>query len=860
MKKSTRCSSSCPDRVPHIPEVTVTQTDADAALEKRRKLAEMLRQRAAAPKDASLSLGQERLYRLARLNPDVPLYNVATAYRVRGALDVDALDRAVRRIEARHEILRTTFPAVDGAPVQRIAPTGTRGAVVARIDIAAQDIDAAVTREISLRFDLAEGPLWRLAVLRVGPDDHVLTLTMHHIVTDGWSYELIAKELAAFYAAEGQGANAAPDPLPIQYAAFADKQRAGLTGPGYEAQQTYWADRLSGDIPALRLPIDRPGPAGREAESHFFALPADLSAALSTLSQREGASLFMTLLAGFEALLNRSTGQEDLLLCTPVTGRHRAGSRDLIGYFNNILPMRLDVSGDPSLLGLLRRTRATSLEAFKNQDVPFQKNADLPALRRIPLSRLLFSLDMEWPPKLLLAGLDCDGIATDTGAADFDLSVSLWLADGRIAGNLRFKPSLFDKASVAALAQGLEVILTAMAQDPARRLGGLPRPACARLSPSPASPEGETPVAAAGRVADPAAALPRYALEMRLARLWEDAFERAPIGIRDDLQSLSVSSLAVAALAERIQTAFQTDIAVTEIFQAGTVERMAALLQARDAELARSPLAPIQPKGTKPPLFLCEGVGIYYPLAPHLGPDQPIYGLITETSESFPRVEDLAAHYVTALREIQPEGPYHLGGISFGGLVAFEMAQQLRAAGQETALLALMDTPGAGAFRPKPPFRRALGHAGNLMRHGLPYLRLKLGARAPGPGRMAGTGMPGGGSGAGEAGIRGLFQRSADAYAIRAYRGRITLFTLARRGAMSDSLVDPALAYVDPLLGWGAVASDGVERHELDGEHVTILREPYVRALADRLRDALARAGERTHDAADLPPAPILAP
>lgn len=815
-------------------------TQTDAALEKRRKLAEMLRKRAAAPKDMPLSVGQERLYRLARLNPDVPLYNVAVAYRLRGPLDADALARAVRAVEARHEILRTTFPTVDGAPVQRIAPGGAD--IFAQADIAAGDIDAVIGREVGRNFDLAAGPLWRAALLRIGAEDHVVTLTMHHIVTDGWSFEIFLKELRGFYAED-----AAPAPLPLHYAAYGEKQRAGLTGPDYEAERAYWAEHLAGDIPALHLPFDRPGPACRDAASFPIAIPPDLSRALTALSQREGATLFMTLLAGFEALLNRSTGQEDILLCTPVSGRHRAGSRDLIGYFNNILPMRLDASGDPSLLDLVRRTKATALGAFKNQNVPFQQSADLPALRRIPLSRLLFSLDMEWPPKFDLPGTGCEPIATDTGAADFDFSVSLWLADGRIMGNLRFKPSLFDKGTVAALADGYAAILAAMAETPERALSTLPQAAPARAMTAPPAP---------ARTEDPSANLPRSALELRLARVWEEVFERSPVGIRDDLQTLGASSLAVAALAERIQTEFQTDLSVTAIFQAGTVARMTALLQARDAGLARSPLAPIQPNGTKPPLFLCEGVGIYYPLAPHLGPDQPIYGLITETSESFPRVEDLAAHYLAAMREIQPEGPYRLGGISFGGLVAFEMAQQLHAMGQKTALLALMDTPGTGAFRLKPLIRRALGHAGNLMRHGLPYLRLKLGSHLPGFARKSpDEPMPG----AGHGDVRALFQRSADAYAIRPYHGRITLFTLARRGAMSDSLIDPALADVDPLLGWGPIASEGVERHELDGEHVTILREPYVRALAAHLRDCLARA-DAAPDALSPDPLPAMTP
>jgi thioesterase domain-containing protein len=799
-------------------------TDADAALEKRRKLAEMLRKRAAAPKDMPLSVGQERLYRLARLNPDVPLYNVAVAYQLRGPLDADAFARAVRSVEARHEILRTTFPTVDGAPVQRITPGGSR--IFAQADVAADGIDAAIGREIGQSFDLATGPLWRAALLRVGVEDHVLTLTMHHIVTDGWSYEIFLKELRGFYAAD-----AAPAPLSLQYAAYGEKQRAGLAGPDFEAEQAYWADHLAGDIPALRLPFDHAGPAGRDAASFPIALTPDLSQALADLSQREGATLFMTLLAGFEALLNRSTGQEDILLCTPVSGRHRAGSRDLIGYFNNILPMRLDASGDPSLLDLVRRTKTAALGAFKHQNVPFQQNADLPALRRIPLSRLLFSLDMEWPPKFDLPGAACEAIATDTGAADFDLSVSLWLAEGRIRGNLRFKPALFDKATVAVLADGYAAILSAMAVDPDRALSSLPHAAPARdLAPPPAA-----------RAGDPSANLPRSALEQRLARVWEEVFERHPIGLRDDLQSLGASSLAVASLAERIQQDFQTDLSVTAIFQAGTVERMAALLQSQGGGAAGSPLAPIQPKGGKPPLFLCEGVGIYYPLVPYLGANQPIYGLITEIAAEHPRVEDLAAHYIAAVREVQPEGPYYLGGISFGGLVAFEMAQQLRAMGQDVALLALLDTPGTGAYRMKPPVRRALGHAGNLMRFGWPYLQLKLGRRFPGLMRKAGdSGQRVRSSGADDY-VRSLFEQSADAYVVKPYAGRITLFTLAHRDAMSDALIDPALADVDPLLGWGAVSQGGVARHELDGEHITILREPYVRALGEELHRCLSR-------------------
>ena len=263
--------------------------------------------------------------------------------------------------------------------------------------------------------------------------EHILVLTMHHIVSDGWSFDLFLKELSALYRAFE---TASIDPLvelSIQYCEYAERQRASFADAEFEGQRRYWADQLAGSIEPLRLPADRSksNEDHRAAASFPLALSSELSQALVNLSQQQSATLFMTLLTGFGALLHGSTQQEDLLLCTPVTGRHRPQSKELIGYFNNILPMRLDLSGDPSLLDLLRRTRRVALDAYNNQDVPFHWNAELPALRRIPLSRLLFSLDMEWPPKLDLAGLDCEPIAVDTGAADFDLSVSRGRAAGR---------------------------------------------------------------------------------------------------------------------------------------------------------------------------------------------------------------------------------------------------------------------------------------------------------------------------------------------------------------------------------------------------------------------------------------------
>jgi thioesterase domain-containing protein len=265
---------------------------------------------------------------------------------------------------------------------------------------------------------------------------------------------------------------------------------------------------------------------------------------------------------------------------------------------------------------------------------------------------------------------------------------------------------------------------------------------------------------------------------------------------------------------------------------------MAALLHSRDNLLNGSRLVAIQPNGTKPPLFLCGAgdIGMYYSLIPYLGNDQPIYGLMTIVAY-YPRVEDVARHYLSFVRETQVKGPYYLGGFSFGGLVAFEIAQQLHAEGEKVALIALMDSPGPAAYRLKTPVRRALGHASNLLRYGYPYLRAKIEnqlrrlkrersnrkrasyERKPYAGRAQGNGTR---------------------YERKPYAGRLTLF-VAQGNGISNTMFDPALGIISPSLGWESVAASGVERYELSGGHVDILQEPFVRALGERLRQCLDR-------------------
>ncbi len=822
-----------------------------AAEARRRQLEALLRQRAQAadaqaspvdgPRDAPLSLGQERLHRMVAMDPGRPFYNVAVAYRLTGPLDTDAMRRAVAAIAARHEVLRTRFAEVDGAPVQRIAPEIDTDAIFRVSDLSASDgaaVTQAVSDEVGRVIDLANGPLWRLALFREGPETHVMTLVMHHIVSDGWTFELFLRDLAQGYAAAQAGTPAMADNEPApQYAAFAERQRREAERASMAPLREAWARRLDGPIPPLALPEDRPGVgmADRSAASLPIAFDAERSEQVEALARSTGASAFMVLLTAFAATLHRATGQEDMLLLTPVTGRHRAHAREVYGYFNNILPLRLDLSGDPALETVGARVREVVLEAYRGQDVPFNWLAERPALRRVPLSRCLVSLDMEWPPRLALPGLEVAALAQETGTADFDLSLSVWHADGAFRGTLRYKSAVFDEDTVARIAESFETALRILVTEPATAVSQLPSPLAGRW---------EAAVETAGEGAT--GRLPRGPVEARLARDWADVFGRPQVGIDDSLAALGASSFAVAQLAERVREGFGVTLPLGDIFRAGTVAGMAEMIAAGAPEVRHGALAPIRPEGARAPVFLFEGVGIYFGLLPYLHPDQPVFGLVTEVSDGMPGVKEKAGAYAEEILAAVPDPavPLHLGGISYGGLVALETAQRLKASGRTVGVLALLDTPGPGAYRRKGLAGRLSGYAWNTARFGLPYLRAMLGrllARGRRRATKAGTSgqKPVGRHDLAE--IMSVFMGKAGDYEISAYDGEILLVQMMERTAMNDALFDPALGHVDALLGWGEIARGGVVSVPVSGSHTGMMQEPHVAEIGKAMRTAIDR-------------------
>ncbi len=432
------------------------------------------------------SFAQQRLWLVDRLEPGSPAYNLPFALRMRGALDTAALRASLDALVRRHEALRTTFAEQGGVPVQVVHPAAPvalreldlRGPPDTERDAEAERLASG---EALLPFDLARGPLLRSTLLRVGEDEHVLLFTLHHVVSDGWSMQVLVREVSALYAAYARGEEPALPELPVQYADYAVWQRGWLAGEVLEEQVGWWRERLAGAPPLLEVPVDRPRAAGRGAGAGTYALtlPPAASRGLRALSRSAGTTLFMTVLAGWQALLARYAGQDDVVVGTPVSGRTRAELEGLIGFFVNMLPLRADLSGDPAWSELLGRTRAAALGAFDHQELPFERLVEElgagRSLAHTPVFQATFALNRSGAEqKLALGSLDLASFESGAGAAKFDLELTVTDEPDTLEATLVYREALFDAATAERMAGHLATLLEAMAADPRRRLSEVP--------------------------------------------------------------------------------------------------------------------------------------------------------------------------------------------------------------------------------------------------------------------------------------------------------------------------------------------------------------------------------------------------
>ena len=432
-----------------------------------------------------LSFAQERLWFFDQLMPGSGFYNVPTLLRVTGPLDVPVLEESFNEIIRRHETLRTTFCVLQEVPMQVVAqslcfkPTLLDLRAVPAQEREARACELALA-EGQKAFDLAKGPLLRASVLWLEENEYLLALTLHHIISDGWSQGILIRELATLYETLLSGRPASLPELRIHYADYAQWQRQWLQESVLEEQLGYWKEQLGENLPVLELPTDRPRPALQSFRGalHSFLLPAALQEQLKTLSQREGATLFMTLLAAFKSLLARHAAQEDIVVGTPIANRNRVETEGLIGFLANTLVLRSDLSGNPTFRELLQRVQKVALGAYAHQDLPFEKLVEAlnpeRDLSRHPLFQVMFVLQNAPMPEMKLAGLALRPVEVDIGTALFDLTLYLEETSGGLKGTLEFNSDLFDAETMRRLAGHYQTLLEAIVANPDQRIRQLP--------------------------------------------------------------------------------------------------------------------------------------------------------------------------------------------------------------------------------------------------------------------------------------------------------------------------------------------------------------------------------------------------
>jgi amino acid adenylation domain-containing protein len=452
-----------------------------------------------------LSFGEESLWFLQQLQGDRADYNLSVAARLRGALDPASLARSLEAVARRHDMLRTTFMAVDGQPFRIVAaepvvtlPLTDLGAWPA--DVREAELHRLAAAETRHPFDLARGPCWRAHLVRLDARDHVLIVAKHQIVSDGWSTQVLFRDLAASYRAFAAGTEPALEDLPMSYADFAEWQRASLEGDRLDALLAYWRRRLAGAPPALDLATDYARGIVETSEDgrQTLTLSNALSGALRALSRDEGVTPFMTLLAVFGALLHHYTGQDDVLVGSPNAGRNRPELASLIGFFVNTLVLRLDLSGDPTFRELLHRVRETAVSAYAHQELPFEllvEHLRPPRdVSRTPIFQAFFDMNAFASGRLALDDLTLDITRLHEPAAKFDLSLNVADVPTGFRLVLSYNTALFDGATVVAMLERYRMWLEAIVSDRTHRLSRPPWPhASSRGAPPPASLPGAGP-------------------------------------------------------------------------------------------------------------------------------------------------------------------------------------------------------------------------------------------------------------------------------------------------------------------------------------------------------------------------------
>lgn len=700
-------------------------------------------QRQTLENSAPLSYEQRQWWRLTQRVPDSPVTHESVTLYLPGSLDLPALERSVFEITRRHDIWRTTFSAVNGRPTQTIHPeplltlpmVDLRGLPRAEREAAACQLATSAARQ---PFNLAQCPPLRAVAVQLDDTDHRLYLTLHDMVCDCFSlYHVFLSELRTLYETFSAGQPSSLPDLPIQYSDYACWQRKWLQQEALTDHLAYWEKQLAGVPDGIDLPTDYQGAPARAYQGglYRFSVSRQLADALAALSRQNNVTLHMTLLAAFNALLHCSTGQSDMLIgASSSAGRMRWETEALAGVFANTLLMRTSLAGNPSFQELLYRVREVSIEAYSHQQAPYELVARnvWPAsdLSQHPLFRA--QLMLEPSPPVLPSRWTATQMEIETGAAKTDLSLALCDRPEGLVGRFEYRTDVFAAQTIEHVAERLKRLFERIVADPAQRLSdlrggmnGRQHQVIAAMPPDLPRVE-SVPVPAPSpdshlRVITETPSAPERAMQQQLRQIWEELLGVWPIGIKDNFFDLGGNSFLAARLIQRIEQACGKDIPLATLFAGATIEYLAGVLLEEKPLTADPAVVAIQAGGSKRPFFFLHGdwhhEGFWcLKVARHLGPEQPFYALPPyqfARGKATPTFHAMAATMVQAMRAVQPEGPYSLGGFCNGGMVAYEMAQQLHAAGESVALLVLINPYVAPASHRL--LARLIKRSGNLI-------------------------------------------------------------------------------------------------------------------------------------------------
>ena len=819
------------------------------------------------------TIAQQGFWFLDQVDPGNPAYNIAVRFRLRGPLRIATLRQAFQEIVRRHETLRTTFAIVNGDLAQVISSSATiEPQVVDLTGVPRAERDAEADRraeeEACKRFDLSALPLIRAVVLRLDEQDFMLLVTVHHIVSDGWSIGIISHELGCLYDEISRGVASTLPAIAIQYGDFALWQQKWLRKAGLDDQLAYWKRQLAG-VAQLDLPTDRPRAANQTFHGKIdsILLSRELTDALRDVSNRLSSTMFMTSLAALKILLHKYSGQTDICVGSLVAGRSRVETEPLIGLFVNPIVLRTDLSGNPLFSDLVSRVRETVLGAMSNQDLSFLRLIEELRPKRDPSRHPIFQVNFiyqrDFVRPMEFSDLTLTAVPSKSPGAIYDLNFFMVERGDGWRASCEYNTDLFEAATIQRMLRQFQALLEGVVADSARSIAAFPlltNEDQRRVFILP--PLGDT--SDSSRASSPpitSSTEPRDEIEKSLLKIWRKLLGTQEILVTDSFFELGGHSLMAAKLLSQVERAFGNRMSLVEFLRAPTIEQLASQLREGGASSNKPPVVMMNPNGTKPPIVVLGGPE-FRPLAYRLGPDQPILGLPVPRPEDLPslKVEDIATGLRERLLQVKPRGPYFLAAWCNSGIFAYELAMQLRAKGHLVPRVIFFDTVNTHyaidahelrtakvrvsliAVKLKHHLSQAsrLGFAGGLSymaREGKSsaqkrWRKIWRGLHKLRPAQLPVKRL---GTTAREAEAELAF----DKYQFKKYTGSVLLFrsTLLQAGR-----------YDDPALGWDEFVEDLVI-HNVPSSHHDILREPAVQIIATRLAADLS--ADMSHSSAD---------